>query len=89
MVFIERACTRTTENTDRIEFSVLDATDSDALMALGERRFDAAVCTMAIMDMSSIEPMIRPLSRLLRAGKSVRFFADASLIQCTDSGAYD
>jgi len=68
VVFIERACTRTTENTDRIEFSVLDATDSDALMALGERRFDAAVCTMAIMDMSSIEPMIEALSRLLRPG---------------------
>ncbi len=67
-VFIERAKARTSENADRIEYRVIDATDGDQLMALGQCRFDAAVCTMGIMDMSSIEPMITSLSRLLRVG---------------------
>ena len=31
-------------------------------------RFDAAVCTMALMDMAAIEPMIGTLPRLLRPG---------------------
>ena len=47
---------------------MIDATDSEQLLALGERRFDAAVCTMAIMDMASIEPLVSSLSRLLKAG---------------------
>lgn len=34
-------------------------------MALGERRFDAAVCNMALMDMPVIEPLFSALSRLL------------------------
>ena len=38
------------------------------LMELGSRRFDAAVCTMALMDMSRIEPLFISLSRLLKAG---------------------
>ena len=63
---IENARARTTENVDRIEYSVIDATDSTALLALGERRFDAAVCTMAIMDMASIEPLLSSLNRLLK-----------------------
>jgi 2-polyprenyl-3-methyl-5-hydroxy-6-metoxy-1,4-benzoquinol methylase len=52
--------------TDRIEYRVIDATDRDALGALGDRRFDAAVCTMAMMDMASIEPLAAALARLLR-----------------------
>ena len=66
MVEIARA--RTTENTDRIEFGVVDATDVEALMALGERRFDAAVCTMAMFDIADVEPLITSLSRLLKTG---------------------
>lgn len=65
---IENAKARTTENADRIEYSVVDATDSTQLLALGERRFDAAVCTMAIMDMASIEPLVSSLGRLLKVG---------------------
>ena len=65
---IERARSRTTENADLIEYSVIDATDQGAMMALGERRFDAAVCTMALMDISSIEPLISSLGHLLKPG---------------------
>jgi len=63
--FIKRAKERTTENDDKIEYRELDATDASALLSLGEKQFDAAVCTMALMDMSSIEPMISTLPRIL------------------------
>lgn len=64
--FIERAKERTTENTDRIEYRVKNATDKTAMLELGKNAFDAAVCTMAIMDMSSITPMISALAELLK-----------------------
>ena len=65
---IEKAKARTMENADRIEYKVVDATNREQLLALGEGRFDAAVCTMAIMDMASIDPLFESLSRLLKAG---------------------
>jgi 2-polyprenyl-3-methyl-5-hydroxy-6-metoxy-1,4-benzoquinol methylase len=64
--FLECARARTTEHTERIEYCALDATDYDQLMALGKRRFDAAVCTMALMDMSAIDPLFKALSVLLK-----------------------
>ena len=64
--FIECARKRTVDYADRIEYHVIDATDRDALLALGEERFDAAICTMAIMDMSDIEPLAVTLPRLLK-----------------------
>lgn len=67
-VFIERARARTTENSDKIEYRVLDATDREGLLALGRGRFDAAVCTMALMDMARIEPLIESLGQLLKPG---------------------
>ena len=66
--FIRRARERTTENTERITYHVLSTTDPEALLSLGEKRFDAAVCTMALMDMSSIEPLISTLPKLLKPG---------------------
>jgi 2-polyprenyl-3-methyl-5-hydroxy-6-metoxy-1,4-benzoquinol methylase len=66
--FIKRAKKRTTDNADKIEYRLVDATDKAALLALGEKQFDAAVCTMALMDMSSIEPMISTLPKLLKTG---------------------
>src|SRR5689334_7696255 len=51
--FIERARARTTEHAERIDYRVVDATDAAQLLALGERRFDAAVCNMALMDMTT------------------------------------
>lgn len=67
-VFIDRARARTTEHADRITYQTLDATDSAALLALGEARFDAAVCNMAIMDIPSITPLVQALPRLLKPG---------------------
>jgi 2-polyprenyl-3-methyl-5-hydroxy-6-metoxy-1,4-benzoquinol methylase len=59
---------RTVEYTDRIQYLALDATDEAALLSLGEGRFDAALCSMALFDMAEIKPLFRALVRLLRPG---------------------
>ena len=64
--FIERAKTRTTEKDGDIEYLVLDATDESALLSLGESRFDAAVCSMAMMDLPTITPLLSAMRRLLK-----------------------
>jgi SAM-dependent methyltransferase len=56
------------EQAARIRYHVIDATDEGALLALGEGQFDAALSTMALMDMAEIEPLFRALARLLRPG---------------------
>jgi 2-polyprenyl-3-methyl-5-hydroxy-6-metoxy-1,4-benzoquinol methylase len=66
--FIERARARITEHAARIEYHVVDATDETQLLALGEGRFDAAVCNMVLMDMTTIDPLLRTLPRLLKPG---------------------
>jgi 2-polyprenyl-3-methyl-5-hydroxy-6-metoxy-1,4-benzoquinol methylase len=65
--FIERARERTPEESP-IEYHVLDAADPEALAALGMRRFDKAVCTMALMDMPQIDPLPALLTSLLKPG---------------------
>jgi 2-polyprenyl-3-methyl-5-hydroxy-6-metoxy-1,4-benzoquinol methylase len=76
-VFLQKARERTagTEYSARIEYHRIDATDEAALMSLGGDaggRFDAAVCTMALMDMATIEPLMRSVARLLKpAGRFV------------------
>ncbi len=66
--FLERAKARTTERVDRIDYRLIDATDEAELLTLGQGRFDAAVCTMALMDMTKIEPLTSALSQLLKPG---------------------
>lgn len=65
---VELARSRSMEHAGRIEYHVADATDEAQLLALGERRFDAAVCNMALMDMPAIEPLYRAVSRMLKPG---------------------
>jgi 2-polyprenyl-3-methyl-5-hydroxy-6-metoxy-1,4-benzoquinol methylase len=50
-----------------IQYGVVDATDEEALAALGAGAFDAVVCTMALMDMPTITPLYRAVRRLLSA----------------------
>jgi ubiquinone/menaquinone biosynthesis C-methylase UbiE len=66
--FLELARARTEEAgyADAVEYLVADATDEEQMLALGEERFDAAVCNMALMDMSAIDPLMRALRRLLK-----------------------
>ena len=70
--FIELARARTVEHGDRIDYHVADATDEIQLLALGENSFDAAVCTMGIMDMPAVDPLMNGMRRLLKpAGRFV------------------
>ena len=64
---IEIAKAKATEHADRIEYKVIDATDEEQLISLGERRFDAAVCMMGMMDKAAIESLVSALRQLLKA----------------------
>lgn len=57
----------------RISYQILDATDESALLALGERTFDSALCNMALFDMANIEPLFHALPKLLKPGGSFTF----------------
>lgn len=65
---IERAQLRGQSSGEPIHYAVADATDEEALAALGEGQFDAVVSTMALMDMPVIAPLYRAVRRLLKAG---------------------
>ena len=62
---IELARNRPSPGKGSIEYSVLDATDYDALIALGDRNFDAALCNMALFDITDIRPLFLALANLL------------------------
>ena len=66
---IENARRRTSADAEyagRIRYDVVDASNEAALTALGECEFDAVVCTMALMDIATIEPLARAIRRLLK-----------------------
>ena len=62
----ELAKGRSKEYGERIEYLRVDATDGRQLLALGEHRFDSAVCGMALMDIPEVKPMLFALTRLLK-----------------------
>ncbi|MEZ4522181.1 MAG: class I SAM-dependent methyltransferase [Thermomicrobiales bacterium] len=64
--FVNRARERSKGYEDRISYHVVNATDVDGMLALGAGEFDAAVCTMAIMDMAEITPLFSTLPKLLK-----------------------
>ena len=67
--FIERAQQHSeTEGITGIDYRVADATEEQQLRSLGDRDFDAAVCTMALMDIPLIEPLLATLPSLLKPG---------------------
>jgi len=65
-VFIERAKKRTPPDLKNIEYIFLDATKESDLLSLGVDKFDWAVATMALMDISDIEPLFKALRRILK-----------------------
>jgi 2-polyprenyl-3-methyl-5-hydroxy-6-metoxy-1,4-benzoquinol methylase len=71
--FIERAKQRTPPEMKNIEYHVADALDEKQVLALGIDRFDAAVATMALMDMASIDPLMRALMKSLKPGGNFLF----------------
>ena len=66
--FLELARTRSQDLSHRIDYRLVDATDEDQLLALGEGRFDALVCNMVLMDMPVIDSLLRAGRRLLAPG---------------------
>ena len=59
---------RARESSSPIDYRLIDGTDEAAIVELGESTFDAAVCTMALMDMAATAPLLRAIRRLLRPG---------------------
>ena len=66
--FIERARERSKGYESSIDFRVANAADTAALVRLPGAPFDAAVCTMGLMDMAVISPLATSLCRLLKPG---------------------
>ena len=66
--FSPRMIARARAHGGEVEYRVVDATDREALLALGEGDFDAIVTNMSIMDMVEIDPMAAASARLLRPG---------------------
>jgi 2-polyprenyl-3-methyl-5-hydroxy-6-metoxy-1,4-benzoquinol methylase len=62
--FIRRAKKR--KYGKKIDYRIVDATNREELLTLGKNSFDAAVCTMAFMDIADITPLISTLPTLLR-----------------------
>jgi len=65
---IARARSYVSPEGGRIDYRVIDATNEAQLLSLGGAVFDAAVCTMALMDMTTIDPLLAALRRLLKPG---------------------
>lgn len=53
---------------DRVDYRVVDASDEGALRGLGQGRFDAALCNMALMDMAVTRPLMQAMASLLQPG---------------------
>jgi 2-polyprenyl-3-methyl-5-hydroxy-6-metoxy-1,4-benzoquinol methylase len=66
--FLELARSRSPDLSDRIDYRLVDATDEEQLLALGEGHFDALLCSMVLMDMPVIDPLLRAARRLLKPG---------------------
>ena len=63
---IEKAIARSANYQSLITYHVLDATDDQALLSLGEHKFDSALSNMALFDMPEIEPLFKTLGKLLK-----------------------
>lgn len=55
-------------NGGSVAYHVIDATDEAAMLTLATQSFDAAFCTMALMDIADINPLMRALTQLLKPG---------------------
>jgi SAM-dependent methyltransferase len=72
-VFLGRARARSSAYGARIEFRRADVTQRAELTALGPKRFDGAVCTMAFMDIAELGPLFAALPTLLPRGAPLVF----------------
>lgn len=49
-----------------IDYRIVDATDPQAMLDLGEGAFAGALCNMGLMDIADIDPLMNALASLLR-----------------------
>lgn len=72
---IEKARARSThlEAERLITYHVIDATNEQQLLSLGEHSFDSALSNMALFDMADIEALFQILPRLLKPGGTFVF----------------
>jgi 2-polyprenyl-3-methyl-5-hydroxy-6-metoxy-1,4-benzoquinol methylase len=63
---IEKAKSRSASLQSLISYRVIDATNEQQLLALGEGQFDAALSNMALFDIDDLEPLFRTLPKLLK-----------------------
>ena len=63
---IEKAKARSTNDQSQITYHVIDATDEQQLLSLGEQAFDSALSNMALFDMADIEALFGTLPKLLK-----------------------
>jgi 2-polyprenyl-3-methyl-5-hydroxy-6-metoxy-1,4-benzoquinol methylase len=68
---------------DKVEYRVIDVTKQADLAKLRGNTYDSIVCTMAIMDIESIEPMISFLPEILKDNGR---FVFSILHPCFNSG---
>jgi 2-polyprenyl-3-methyl-5-hydroxy-6-metoxy-1,4-benzoquinol methylase len=64
--FLDRARAQTRADHGSIDYRLVDATNPAQLLSLGQSRFDSAVCSMAMMDMPTIHPLLQSLPKLLK-----------------------
>ena len=84
---IENARGRTPADADyaeRLRYNVIDASDEGAMLTLGEGEFDAVVCTMALMDIASIEPIATVAKGLLKPSGRMVFSVMHPCFNSTD-----
>jgi 2-polyprenyl-3-methyl-5-hydroxy-6-metoxy-1,4-benzoquinol methylase len=65
---IDMAIKRTSPKNGEIQYHILDATDQEALLELGEGEFHGAFCNMALFDIADIKRLFKSLSILLQPG---------------------
>lgn len=66
--FVERAAQRSQSFAEQVSYQVVDLTELEQILSLGEASFDAVVSNMALMDLPAIEPFFKGVRRLLRPG---------------------
>jgi len=69
--FIMRA--RARETSGRIDYRVVDATRPEQLRALGDHDYDGILCSMALMDIPDIGPLLAAVPTLLATGGAFVF----------------
>lgn len=70
---IEKARARSANYQSLITYRVVDATNEQELLSLGQENYNSALSNMALFDMADIETLFRTLPKLLKPGGTFVF----------------